>query len=72
MLADNTIKCITNVDITKFKNAVIAWFDISVIINKIEIVNLGFENLKYRKNKNLYLYYIYIKKVLKEAKKQEF
>lgn len=72
MPADSTIKHTTKTDITKFKKALMAWFNTYAIINKVKTTNLVLENLKQRKNKDLYLYYIYIKRFLEKTKEQNF
>lgn len=53
MLADNAIDCVKNANITKFKDALIAWFDMHTIINEVKNANLALEILKQEKDKDL-------------------
>lgn len=72
MLADDAIECVTDADVTKLKEALIAWFDTRTIINKGKIANLEQGNLKYRKDKEIHSYYNRIKIILEEAGGQDF
>lgn len=52
MLADDAIERTTDADVTKFKEALIAWFDPRATINKVETANLALKSLKHRKEED--------------------
>lgn len=67
IIVDNTIDRATNANVTKFKDILIAQFDICTTINKVKNANLAFETLKQKKDNDFYSYYNRTKGFLEDA-----
>lgn len=72
ILADNAIDRETEADVTRFKEALIAWFDTRTTINEVETTNLVLETLRQGKDEVLSSYYNRTKGFLEEAGEQDF
>ncbi len=72
MLTNDAIERVTDANVTKFKEGLIAWFDTRATINKVETINLALESLKHRKEEDFRSYYNRTKRFLEETGGQNF
>lgn len=67
ILANNIIDCAIKANITKFKEILIACYNICTTINEIGTANLALKSLKEEKDGDLCLYYNCTKRFLEEV-----